>query len=76
LYRLKQKPQTEPLAPLVVRPRAACRLLAIGTDKLYGLLNSGELPSYLDGGARKIRVSDLNALIERQLAAARGAIHF
>lgn len=55
--------------PLVVRPRQACQMLSVGLTKLYELLNSGELESYLHGGSRRLRVASLHAYIERRIAA-------
>jgi len=59
-----------PLSPRVVGPNEAAALLNESRDKTYGKLRSGELPSYLDGRLRRIRVADIDALIERRLAAA------
>jgi hypothetical protein len=57
--------------PLVVRPRVARRMLGnCGTERLWELINSGEIESYLDGKARRITVSSIKAHIARQLAAA------
>ena len=42
---------------LVVRPREARRMLAdCGNERLYQLLNAGELESFADGRARLITV--------------------
>jgi hypothetical protein len=43
------------LGPLVVRPRAACRMLDCGITRLYELLAAGELESFADGGPAKSR---------------------
>jgi hypothetical protein len=53
---------------IVVKPREACVMLACGVTKLYELMNSGELESYLDGASRKITVRSIEALIGRRLA--------
>ena len=58
---------------LVVSPRRAKHLLDCGNTRLYELLNSEELESYLDGRSRKITVSSIKAHIARRLAA--GANH-
>jgi hypothetical protein len=56
--------------PLVVRPRVARRMLGnCGTERLWELINSGELESYLDGRARLITVASIKAHIARKLAA-------
>jgi hypothetical protein len=55
---------------LVVRPRRAKQMLDCGNTRLYELLKSNELDSYLDGGARKITVESIHRLIARRLAAA------
>jgi excisionase family DNA binding protein len=57
-------------APLLVRVRAACRMLDVGETRLYEMLNSGELQSFRDGGARKILVSSIREYIARQMAQA------
>lgn len=56
---------------LVCSPRTAMTLLDCQREKLYQLLNAGELESYLEGSSRKIVVSSIHKLIERRLAAAR-----
>lgn len=58
---------------LVVPPRQACRMLAIGLTKLYELLNAGELESYLHGGSRRITVASVNAYVARRLAAGKAS---
>jgi hypothetical protein len=60
------------IEPLVVRPRVARRMLGnCGTERLWELINSGEIESYLDGKARRITVSSIKAHIARQLAEAK-----
>jgi excisionase family DNA binding protein len=54
---------------LVVRPRQAFRLLDCGSAKGYELINSGELPSYKEGRARKIPVWAIREYIKRRVAA-------
>jgi excisionase family DNA binding protein len=56
---------------LVVRPKRACRLLSIGTTRLYELLDRGELESFRDGGGRWISATSIRTYIERQLERAR-----
>ena len=53
--------------PLVVKPRDACRLLCCGRTRLYELLASRELDSFLDGGSRKIVVASIHRYIKRKL---------
>jgi hypothetical protein len=45
-------------------------MLDCGVTRLYELLNSNELESYLDGRSRKIVLASIHALIARRLAAA------
>lgn len=56
--------------PLVVAPRTAWRMLGCGSTHGYGLLNAGELQSFLSGRSRKITVASIRAYIGRQLTAA------
>ena len=60
--------------PLVVKPREARRMLACGNTRLYELLTSRELESFLDGRSRKITVESIRGYISRQLAPANGRI--
>jgi excisionase family DNA binding protein len=41
--------------------------LKIGREKLYQLLNAGELESYREGGSRKILWRSIEAYVERRL---------
>jgi hypothetical protein len=59
--------------PLIVRPRVARQMLGgCGLERLYDLLNSGELESFRDGRARLITVASIERYIERRLAEAGG----
>jgi hypothetical protein len=58
--------------PLVVRPRAAKKLLQTGHRRLYELLNAGELESFKDGRSRKITMRSIRAYIDRKLSAQAG----
>jgi excisionase family DNA binding protein len=49
--------------PLVVSPRRAQELLDIRTTKLYELIGSGELQSYVDGRHRKIIYASIKAYV-------------
>ena len=55
-------------SPLVVSPRRARYLLNVGNTRLYELLASGELDSFLDGRARKITMASIGQYIARQLS--------
>ena len=56
---------------LVTSVKTACFMLDCGPDRVYQLLNSGELESYLDGRSRKILVASLKDYIARRLAASK-----
>jgi excisionase family DNA binding protein len=58
------------LEPLAVSPREACRLLGIGSTRLYQLIGQGELQTYLDGRARRVVVASAHQYVERRLASA------
>lgn len=49
---------------LLVTPAEAASALRISRSKLYEILADGSLSSVKIGGARRIRVSDLEAFIE------------
>jgi hypothetical protein len=59
----------ESVRPLLVRPKRAKQLLDCDDKKLWGLIRSGELASFLDGRARRISVASIEAYIARRLAA-------
>jgi hypothetical protein len=59
------------LEPLVVSPGIAARKLNESRNRIYERINSGELESYKDGGARKITMASIRALIQRKLEASR-----
>jgi hypothetical protein len=68
---LDGRPEIEPLVPLVVRPNVARQLLGgCSTEKLYQLIKSGRIKSYLDGAARMIVVASIRSYIADQVAAA------
>jgi excisionase family DNA binding protein len=60
------------IEPLVT-VRQAARLLNIGRHVLYRAGEAGELPIYDAGGWSRIRLSDLQAWLERTKRAPRGA---
>jgi hypothetical protein len=58
---------------LLVRPRAARKLLGdCGNERLYELLNSGELESFREGRARLITVASIHSYIAKRIANAGG----
>jgi hypothetical protein len=62
-----------PNPSLVVRPRTARQMLGgCGNERLYNLLNRGELQSFRDGRARLIIVDSIHRYIARHLAEAGG----
>jgi len=56
------------VAPLLVRPRSAWKMLGCGNTHGYELLASGELESFLDGRSRKITVESIHRYIQRRLS--------
>lgn len=55
--------QTDPVAPLLLTPEQAARVLAIGRTKLYSLLAGGALASVMVGGSRRIPMQSLQAYV-------------
>lgn len=53
--------------PIVASVNETMTALGIGREKIYQLLNSGELESYRDGGSRKILWRSIEAYVERRL---------
>jgi hypothetical protein len=60
--------EADDLAPLVVSPKVAWKMLACGNTRGYELLAAGELESYKDGRSRKITVASIRALVARRIA--------
>jgi hypothetical protein len=58
------------IAPLLVSPRDAWRMLGCGNTHGYELINAGELVSFLDGRSRKITVESIHQYIARKVVAA------
>jgi excisionase family DNA binding protein len=52
---------------LVTSVNGACYALNCSRDRLYKLLNSGQIESYLDGRSRKILVASIDAYVARRL---------
>ena len=57
---------------LVVSPRRARRMLDCGNTRLYELVNSKAVESFLDGRSRKITVDSIRRYIALRLALAEG----
>lgn len=58
---------------LVVRPKRACQMLAVGQTRLYELIDRREVESFRDGGGRWITVQSMRDYVERQLERSRAA---
>ncbi len=56
------------IEPLVVSPKIAWRMLAVGNTRGYELLANGELESFKDGRSRKITLASIKALVARRVA--------
>ncbi len=50
---------------IAVSPSQAARLLGLGRTKLYEAISSGELPSFKVGSRRLIRISEIEAWMQR-----------
>lgn len=61
----------EDVKRLVTSVSGACYALDCGRDRLYELLNSGQIESYLDGRSRKVVVASLDAYVARRLDASK-----
>jgi excisionase family DNA binding protein len=57
---------------LLVKPKAAWRMLGCSNTHGYELLAAGELDSFRDGRSRKITVESIRRYIARRLAASTG----
>jgi excisionase family DNA binding protein len=49
----------------LMKPEDVAAYLSVSRSKVYQLLASGELPSVKQGGNRRVRLSALNAYIDR-----------
>lgn len=52
---------------LVVSPRRAAQMLDCGRTRLYELIESRELTSFLDGRSRKITVASIHQYVQRRI---------
>jgi excisionase family DNA binding protein len=52
-----------PVERLVLRPAEAAQALGVCVKTIYNLMERGDLPSISIGRARRIRVSDVKAMI-------------
>ena len=62
------QPTAGTVQPIVASVNETMAMLKIGREKIYQLLNSGELASYREVGSRKILWRSIDAYIERRLA--------
>lgn len=62
------KTRLEPVRPIVASVNETMAMLKIGREKIYQLLNSGDLESYREGGSRKILWRSIDRYVERRLA--------
>jgi excisionase family DNA binding protein len=62
-------PRTPPLAPpLAVPTKEASRLLSLSMSRLYELLRSGALQSYVDGYSRRVTIASIQEYVDRRLS--------
>ncbi len=61
------------MEPLGIAPHLAKEVIGCGTTKLYELINSGELSSYMIGRSRRITTDSIRAYVERQINAQEAA---
>lgn len=54
--------ELNPIERIALRPAEAAEALGVCVRTIYNMMESGELPSFLVRGARRIRVSDVKAL--------------
>lgn len=57
------------MEPIGISPQHAKNVIGCGTTKLYELINSGELETYMIGRARRVTMASIKALVERNKAA-------
>lgn len=56
---------SEPSTRLAVSPTEAARMMSLGRTKLYELIAADELKSFKLGSRRLIRVSEIEAFLDR-----------
>ncbi|MCH9751493.1 MAG: helix-turn-helix domain-containing protein [Alphaproteobacteria bacterium] len=66
---LPLKSSTTTAPPLAVSPSEAARIMGLGRTKLYELLSANELKSFKLGARRLIRVSEIEAFLDRRAEA-------
>jgi excisionase family DNA binding protein len=54
--------------PLVTNVNGACAILHKSRDRVYRLIKSGEIASYLDGDSRRITIESLERYVEKKVA--------
>jgi hypothetical protein len=64
----KLPPTLPGIEPLVTDVRGARIMLSVGKDRIYSLINSRQLDSYLDGTARRITTASIKEYIVRKAA--------
>ncbi len=57
--------EVEPNTLMAVSPAEAARMMSLGRTKLYELLATDELKSFKLGARRLIRVSEIEAFLDR-----------
>jgi hypothetical protein len=62
-------PVLGPNGALVATPNQTMAYIGVSREKLYALINTGELESYTDVKSRKILWSSIHAYVKRRLAA-------
>jgi hypothetical protein len=62
-------PQLGPNGSLVATPNQTMIFIGVGRAKLYELINSNEIESYVEGSARKILWPSIHDYVKRRLAA-------
>lgn len=67
-----RRAEVNDLAPLVVKPKVAWKMLACSNTRGYELLAAGELETYKEGRSRKITVASIKAFVARRLAGGGG----
>ena len=60
-----RKNNTDPTTLLAVSPTEAARMMSLGRTKLYELIAANQLKSFKLGARRLIRVSEIEAFLDR-----------